>query len=246
MRDLAGLIIGVLTFTPYYSWHRNHQIHHETAGNLDKRGVGDVWTLTVDEYLNSSRWQRVIYRFYRHPVTMFGIGTLYVFLIGNRFTKKYMNRKSKMGVYITNIGLLVYGTLMSLMIGFTAFAVIQLLVIYIAAILGFWLFYVQHQFDSTYWSHDKTWDYKAVALQGSSYYKLPGILHWFTGNIGYHHIHHLSPLIPNYNLRRCHKENELFREVKPLTFWNSLKTMTFRLWNEQTQTLVSFRKMRVS
>jgi omega-6 fatty acid desaturase (delta-12 desaturase) len=244
LRDATGVFIGILTFTPYFSWHHNHHIHHETAGNLDKRGVGDVWTLTVDEYLNSSQWQRIVYRFYRHPITMFLIGTLYVFLIGNRFTKKYMDKKCKRGVYITNAGLLLYGTVMSLLFGFEAFALIQLLVIYVAAIMGFWLFYVQHQFDRTYWAREKSWDYKRVALEGSSFYKLPGILRWFTGNIGYHHIHHLSPLIPNYSLRKCHKENEIFREVKPVTFWVSLRSMTYRLWHEQTQTLISFRKIK--
>jgi omega-6 fatty acid desaturase (delta-12 desaturase) len=132
------------------------------------------------------------------------------------------------------------------MIGFEAFVLIQLMVIYVAAIMGFWLFYVQHQFDPSYWARGNDWDYKTVALQGSSFYKLPAVLRWFTGNIGFHHIHHLGPLIPNYNLRKCHNENQIFREVKPLTFWASFRTMAFRLWNEQTQCMISFRKMKVS
>lgn len=246
LRDITGVVIGILTFTPYYSWHRNHQIHHETAGNLDKRGIGDVWTLTVDEYTNSSQWQRILYRFYRNPVTMFGIGTLYMFLLNNRFTKKNMDKKGRSGIYLTNAGLLVFGAILILVIGIKAFVLIQLPVIYFAAIMGFWLFYIQHQFDPSYWSHDETWDYKTVALQGSSYYKLPGILRWFTGNIGFHHIHHLGPLIPNYNLRRCHLENALFQEIKPLTFWASFKALTYRLWDERTNELISFRKLRVS
>ena len=246
LRDITGVVIGILTFTPYYSWHRNHQIHHETAGNLDKRGIGDVWTLTVDEYTNSSQWQRILYRFYRNPVTMFGIGTLYMFLLNNRFTKKNMDKKGRSGIYLTNAGLLVFGAILILVIGIKAFVLIQLPVIYFAAIMGFWLFYIQHQFDPSYWSHDETWDYKTVALQGSSYYKLPGILRWFTGNIGFHHIHHLGPMIPNYNLRRCHLENALFQEIKPLTFWASFKALTYRLWDERTNELISFRKLRVS
>jgi len=245
LRDTLGLIIGVLSFTPYYAWSDNHQIHHETAGNLDKRGIGDVWTMTVEEYRVSTLWQKIVYRFYRNPVTMFGIGAPWVFLIGNRFTKKYMNPKSKLGVYITNLGLLLLLVIMAHLIGLKAFFMIQLPVIIIAGIMGFWLFYVQHQFDPSYWSRSETWDYKRVALEGSSYYKLPRILRYFSGNIGFHHVHHLSPLIPNYYLARCHKENSLFSGIKPLTFRRSFHALTFRLWNEQTHEMISFRKLRL-
>jgi len=244
LRDFFGNLIGVLTFTPFYSWSRNHQIHHDTAGNLDKRGIGDVWTLTVEEYKNSSPWQKIVYRFYRNPVTMFGIGPLYVFLIGNRFTKKEMDSKGRLGVYITNAGLFIFILSMSMLIGLKAFILIQLPVIYISGIAGFWLFYVQHQFDPSYWSRTETWSYQRVALEGSSYYKLPRILHYFTGNIGYHHIHHLSPLIPNYKLSQCHRENSLFNNIKPLKFWPAFRAMTFRLWNEKTREMISFRKLK--
>jgi omega-6 fatty acid desaturase (delta-12 desaturase) len=243
LRDLTGMLIGVLTFTPYYSWTQSHYVHHTTAGNLDKRGTGDVWTMTVREYQAGSAWERLKYRLYRNPVTMFGIGTIFVFLIGNRFTKKGMNDEARLGVYINNTGLVLFAAAMSLLIGFKAFLLIQLPVIYIAGIAGFWLFYVQHQFDPSYWSRNESWDYKTVALQGSSYYKLPRVLQWFTGNIGFHHIHHLSPLIPNYNLSRCHRENPLFNEIKPLTFRSSFRALTFRLWNETTRELVSFRRV---
>jgi omega-6 fatty acid desaturase (delta-12 desaturase) len=244
LRDLMGLFIGVLTFTPYYSWSHNHTIHHETAGNLDKRGIGDVWTMTVTEYQKSSRWEKIVYRFYRNPVTMFGIGPLYVFLIGNRFTKKGMDRKGRLSVYITNAGLFLFAVSMSLLFGVKAFILIQFPIIYLAGIFGFWLFYVQHQFDPSYWTRTGSWDYKKVALEGSSYYKLPRILQYFTGNIGFHHVHHLSPLIPNYYLSRCHRENSLFNEIKPLKFWPSFRTVTFRLWNENTQEMISFRKLK--
>jgi omega-6 fatty acid desaturase (delta-12 desaturase) len=244
LRDVIGILIGVLTFTPYYSWSINHKIHHETAGNLDKRGIGDVWTLTVDEYKESSLWKKIVYRFYRNPVTMFGIGPLYVFLIGNRFTKKGMDRKGRLGVYITNAGLLLFAVSMSMLIGVKAFLLIQFPVIYLSGIFGFWLFYVQHQFDPSYWTRTETWDYKRVALEGSSYYKLPRILQYFTGNIGFHHIHHLSPLIPNYYLSRCHRENSLFMQIKPLKFWQSFRAVTFRLWNEETREMISFRKLK--
>jgi len=244
LREITGRFIGILTFTPYNSWICMHQLHHETAGNLDHRGLGDVWTLTAEEYLNSTPWQRIVYRFYRNPVTMFGIGTLFVFLVGNRFTNKKMDSKGRLGVWITNAGLLLFAAGMTLLIGFKAFVLIQLPLIYVAAIMGFWLFYVQHQFNPTYWSHDENWDYKSVGLRGSSYYKLPAILHWFTGNIGYHHIHHLGPMIPNYKLRRCQRENELFQTVPPLTFLGSFKTLALRLWDEQNGEMISLRKLK--
>jgi len=239
-----GIFLGILTFTPYYSWTRNHYIHHETVGNLDKRGIGDVWTMTADEYRKSSLWGKIVYRFYRNPLTMFGIGPLYVFLIGNRFTKKGMDRKGRIGVYLANAGLLLFSVLMSLLIGIKAFVLIQLPVIYISGILGFWLFYVQHQFNPTLWFRNNNWDYKKVALEGSSFYKLPRVLQYFTGNIGFHHIHHLSPLIPNYNLPKCHRENAIFSGIRPLRFWAALKTMTYRLWDEQTREMISFRKLK--
>jgi acyl-lipid omega-6 desaturase (Delta-12 desaturase) len=246
LRDAIGILIGILSFTPYYSWSHNHMIHHETAGNLDRRGIGDVWTLTVDEYVASSLWMKIVYRFYRNPITMFGVGPLYVFLIGNRFTKKGMDKKGRLGVYITNAGLLLFAVSMSLLIGVKAFLLIQFPVIYLSGIFGFWLFYVQHQFDPSYWSRTETWDYKRVALEGSSYYKLPRVLQYFSGNIGFHHIHHLSPLIPNYFLSRCHRENPLFREIKPLRFLASFRAVSFRLWNENTREMISFRKLKYS
>jgi omega-6 fatty acid desaturase (delta-12 desaturase) len=157
-----------------------------------------------------------------------------------------MDNKGRMGVYITNLGLLLFAAAMSLLIGVKAFVMIQAPVIIIAGIFGFWLFYVQHQFDPTYWARTDTWNYKRMALEGSSFYKLPRILQYFSGNIGFHHIHHLSPLIPNYKLSKCHHENALFREIKPLTFRASFKTLSFRLWDETTQDLVSFRKLKLS
>jgi len=241
LSSVVGIFLGILTFTPYYSWSNNHHIHHETVGNLDKRGTGDVWTMTVNEYRASTLWRKIVYRFYRNPVTLFGIGPLYVFLVGNRFTKKYMDQKSRMGVYVTNAGLILFAVGMSMLIGFRAFILIQFPVIYISGILGFWLFYVQHQFNPTHWARSANWDYRKVALEGSSYYKLPRILQYFTGNIGFHHIHHLSPLIPNYKLSKCHRENALFHNIQPLKFWQGFRTITFRLWNEKTNQMIRFR-----
>ena len=246
LRDYTGLFIGILTFTPYFAWINSHKVHHETAGNLDKRGTGDIWTMTVTEYNESSGWKKFAYRFYRNPLIMFLIGAPFLFIVGNRFTKKGMDKNGRLSVYFTNAGLLVYVVSLCLLTGVKAFLLVQVPIIYIAGILGIWLFYVQHQFDPSYWSRNNNWDYKKVALEGSSYYRLPRILQFFSGNIGFHHVHHLSPLIPNYNLSRCHRENSLFNEIKPLTFWKSFKTLSFRLWNEQTQQMVSFRKLRFS
>jgi omega-6 fatty acid desaturase (delta-12 desaturase) len=244
MNDAVGFFIGILTFTPYFSWSHEHYIHHETAGNLDKRDVGDVWTLTVEEYRDSSKWTRIKYRFYRHPITMFGIGAFLVFVIVNRFTRKTMSTKAKMGVYATNAGLVIFAALMSFLIGFKAFVLIQLPIISVAGIIGFWLFYVQHQFNPIFWARTDAWDYKRMAMEGSSYYKLPRILQFFSGNIGFHHIHHLSPMIPNYKLSKCHRENALFSSIKPLTFRASFKTLTYRLWDEQASKMVSFKSMK--
>lgn len=244
LRKIVGFITGTLTFTPYTSWTNSHGIHHKTAGNLDKRGVGDVWTLTVKEYMGSKQWDRLKYRIYRHPITMFGVGSILAFVILNRFTRKDMNSAQRMGVYITNAGLLVLTVGMSLLIGLQSFLLIQLPLIHIAGILGFWLFYVQHQFDPSYWSHSDTWDYRKVALEGSSFYNLPAVFRWFTGSIGYHHIHHLSPMIPNYNLRRCHNENEMFRKIKPLSFKRSLMSLRFRLWDEDHGRMIGFREVK--
>lgn len=188
--------------------------------------------------------EKIVYRFYRNPVTMFGIGPLYVFLIKNRFTQKQMDKRGRLGVYLTNSGLLVFAVSMSLLLGLKAFLLIQFPIIYLSGIFGFWLFYVQHQFDPSYWTRTETWDYKKVALEGSSYYKLPRILQYFTGNIGFHHIHHLSPLIPNYYLSRCHRENSLFNQIKPLKLWHSFRSVTFRLWNEKNREMISFRKLK--
>ncbi len=243
--DMVGKIIGILVFTPYSPWHSNHRVHHATAGNLDKRGVGDVWTLTVEEYLRLSKRDRFLYRIYRNPLIMFTFGSVYLVLIKNRFAKKQMSRQDRLNVYITNIGLLVIAVLLSLWIGVKAFLLIQIPIIIIAHCAGLWLFYVQHQFDDVSWDRSQKWDYKTAAIEGSSFLKLPAILQWFTGNIGFHHIPHLSPKIPNYNLARCHYENELFRDVKPITLFSSLKALKLRLWDEATRRMVSFRKMAI-
>jgi omega-6 fatty acid desaturase (delta-12 desaturase) len=236
----VGMFFGILAFTPYDKWHNQHIKHHGTVGNLDKRGTGDVWTMTKEEYLASSKWSRIKYRIYRNPVIMFGIGSLYVFLIQNRLTQKGMSRKEKLNVHFTNVALLLIFTAMSLAIGFTTFLIIQLSILYIAAISGLWLFYLQHQYEDVTWFRSKDWNFRTVALHGSSYVKFPRLLQWFSGNIGFHHIHHLNARIPNYYLNKCYRENTVFKEVKPVTFLMSLKSLKLRLWDEQIQKMVSF------
>lgn len=244
LSNVVGIILGILTFTPYYKWHRAHKIHHATVGNLDKRGTGDVWVLTVDEFQTVKKWKRRFYRFYRHPLIMFMIGSPLIFLGLNRLTNRHLNKKEKLNVYFTNFVLLLMLVLMHFTIGIKAYLMIQLPVIFIGSVMGVWLFYVQHQFEGVHWYRQDEWDYKTVALQGSSFYKLPKILQWFSGNIGFHHIHHLSPKIPNYKLAKCHKENTLFSEISPITLWTSIRTMKLRLWNERSRKLISFRELQ--
>jgi omega-6 fatty acid desaturase (delta-12 desaturase) len=242
--SLLGFITGLLTFTPYHQWRWEHSIHHGAAGHLDKRGTGDLWTLTVQEYLEASRWKRFAYRLARNPIVLFVIAPLFVFFVKHRLPTAGANKREIHSVYWMNLALggMVIG--MSALFGFKTYLLIQLGVLTVAGSGGFWLFYVQHQFEGVYWERGDEWDYTAAALQGSSFYKLPRILQWFSGNIGYHHIHHLSARIPNYNLERCHKAHLMFQNVKPVTLFSSLKSFTYRLWDEQHKKLVGFRRVR--
>jgi omega-6 fatty acid desaturase (delta-12 desaturase) len=242
--DLLGFITGVLTLTPYYQWRAEHAAHHATSGDLDRRGVGDIWTLTVLEYLEASRWKRFAYRLARNPVVLFVLAPLYVFLIKHRLSKAGASRRERYSVYWTNLAVLGMAAGLTWAFGLKAYLLIQLIVLTVAGAAGFWLFYVQHQFDGVYWERREDWDYTAAALEGSSFYKLPTVLQWFSGNIGYHHIHHLSPRIPNYHLEKCHIAEPLFQRVRPVTLFSSLKSLTFRLWDEQRRKLVGYRHLR--
>jgi omega-6 fatty acid desaturase (delta-12 desaturase) len=239
-----GAITGVLTFTPYYHWRWEHAIHHASSGNLDRRGTGDVWTMTVQEYIESSRWKRFAYRLARNPIVLFMIAPLILFVGINRLPKPRAPTRERYSVYWTNlaVGLMAVGLLW--IFGIKAYLIIQLAVLTVAGSAGVWLFYVQHQFEGAYWECEEKWDYATAALLGSSFYKLPKTLQWFSGNIGYHHIHHLSARIPNYNLEKCHQADPLFQTVKPVTLFSSLKSLTFRLWDEQRRRLVGYRYLR--
>jgi omega-6 fatty acid desaturase (delta-12 desaturase) len=240
---ILGYVCGILTFTPYDDWRRSHATHHATAGNLDRRGVGDVWTLTVEEYLAAPRGKRLSYRLIRNPLVMFGLGPAYMFLIAQRFPHRNAKKRERTSVVITDLAILAIVVVASLTIGFGTYLSIQLPVIVIAGTVGLWLFYVQHQFEGVYWARQEVWDPIRAALQGSSYYKLPKVLQWFTGNIGLHHIHHLRPRIANYHLQPCLDEIRAFQEVEPLTARKSLSSLRMNLWDEQQQALVSFRSL---
>ena len=242
--DVWGFITGVLTFTPYYLWRWEHAVHHAASGDLDRRGTGDVWTLTVQEYLEASRGKRFAYRLARNPVVLFVIAPLVLFLIKHRFPNPKASKRERHSVYWTNLAVLGMVVAMSAIFGIKAYLLIQVAITGVAGSVGIWLFYVQHQFEGVYWERAEEWDYVTASLKGSSFYKLPKILQWFSGNIGFHHIHHLSSRIPNYNLERCHKAEPLFQTVRPITLFSSFKSFTFRLWDEQSRRLVSFGYLR--
>ena len=245
--DAVGFLAGVLTFTPYYHWRWEHAIHHSSAGDLDRRGTGDVWTLTVQEYLESSRWKKFAYRLARNPIVLFVIAPLFLFLIRQRFPSLKASRRERHSVYAMNLATLAMAVGLSWFFGIKAYVLIQLIILMVAGGAGVWLFYVQHQFEDVYWERGDDWNFTAAALQGSSFYKLPRVLQWFSGNIGFHHIHHLSPRIPNYNLEKCHQADPMFRAVKPITLFTSFKSFTFRLWDEESRKLVGYghlKKMR--
>jgi omega-6 fatty acid desaturase (delta-12 desaturase) len=239
-----GVVTGVLTYTPYQQWRHDHAIHHATSGDLDRRGVGDIWTLTVDEYLDAPRWKRLAYRMVRSPLVLFVLAPAYVFLIQHRLPSRASGTRERWSVLWMNLALLGIVVASSFAIGLERFLLIQLPVTLIAGAAGIWLFYVQHQFEGVTWKRREEWDFVDAALQGSSFYRLPKVLQWFSGNIGFHHIHHLSPAVPNYNLEKCHRAEPLFQAVKPVTLLGSLGSLTFRLWDEQQARLVGYGRMR--
>jgi omega-6 fatty acid desaturase (delta-12 desaturase) len=240
---VLGYIAGILTFTPFEDWQRTHGVHHSSAGDLDRRGVGDVWTLTVAEYRQASGWKRLAYRFFRNPLILLGPVSVVLVLVIQRFPSKGAGKKQIRSVLFTNAAILAIIGLASATIGLKEYVMIQLPILLIAWAVGMWLFYIQHQFEGVYWARHEKVDKLQVALKGSSYYKLPRILQWFTGNIGLHHIHHLRPRIPNYNLQQCYDETPPLQAVTPLSIRRSLKSLWMNLWDEEQQKLVSFRSI---
>lgn len=241
----VGFWLGVLTFTPSEYWWRSHAIHHATSGNLDKRGTGDVETLTQEEYLQARWSKRLSYRFFRNPLVMFGLGPLFIFLFLQRLDFPKYGKRETMSIVWTNLTILAIAVGMSLLIGWKEFLLIQIPVIWIAGALGIWLFYVQHQYEDTYWERDKDWNYVASALLGASFYKLPAVLQWFSGNIGYHHIHHLSPRIPNYFLDQAHERSPIIQKwAHQINFLEGIKTIRLKVWDENRKKLGDFPQKR--
>lgn len=241
---ILGYVTGVLTFTPFEDWRLAHNRHHATAGDLDRRGVGDIWTMTTDEYLASSLWRRFAYRVYRNPFILFGPGAALLFLCIQRFATRGAGRRERRSVLRTNLALLAVAVAATWTIGWKTYLLIQLPIIAIGGGLGVWLFYVQHQFENAYWVRHESWDPLKVALAGSSYFKLPKIFQWLTGNIGLHHIHHVRPNIPNYNLQRCQNEVPALQVVKAMTFPASLRSLQLTLFDEKLSKPVGFRSLR--
>lgn len=234
-----GVLAGFFTLTPYFRWRHEHAIHHATAGDLDRRGVGDVWTLTVKEYLALPRRQQLWYRFFRNPVVILVLGPLFTFVWSHRFVGKGAARERN-SVYYTNAVVVAIIAGLSLLIGVRSFLLVHVPIMWIGGAAGVWLFYVQHQFENTYWARHADWDYVRSAMQGASCYELPKVLQFFSGSIGFHHIHHLGPRIPNYNLERCQRNEPYFKDIVPLTLRTSLKCAGLSLWDEERQRLVGF------
>lgn len=246
--DWIGRVIGVLTLTPYDLWRRSHATHHATSGNLDRRGIGDIATLTLREYQSRSFWGRLGYRLYRHPAVMFVFGPAYLFLLQHRLPVGFM-RSGLMpwvSTMATNVALMAIISIVIWLIGIKAFLLVHLPTVLLAGTIGVWLFYVQHQFEKTWWDRDHNWNLHEAALYGSSYYDLPAILRWFTANIGMHHVHHLCSRIPYYRLPRTVRDHPELKAVNRLTLIESFCCVRFTLWDEKRRRLISFREAQLS
>ncbi len=242
--DWAGRVLGLVTLTPYDYWRHAHAQHHMSSGNLNRRGIGDIDTFTLAEYKALSLMGRLKYRLYRNPLVLFGVGPIYIFLIAQRFpldTFK-IGHAGWISVFGTNTAILVYASLMIFMMGIPAFLLVHLPIVILAAAAGVWLFYVQHQFDETHWSRPPDWSQEEAALHGSSYYDLPQPLMWLTGNIGIHHLHHLSSRIPFYRLPQVLRDYPDLKAVGRITLWQSFKCVNLSLWDEGARKLISFRE----
>jgi omega-6 fatty acid desaturase (delta-12 desaturase) len=242
--EWLGATCGLLVFTPFQSWRHQHAVHHATSGDLDRRGVGDVPTLTVAEYHGMPWRRRLGYRLFRNPIVMFGLGPIWAMILAPRFVSRNERPRIRRSVWRTNLALAAVIGLLCWLLGWQAFLLVEMPSALLAGSIGVWLFYVQHQFEDAYWQSSDSWSYDEAALKGSSYLKLPRVLQFFTGNIGLHHVHHLSTRIPNYNLQRAHDENPVFQQVPTLSFWDGMKCIRLKLWDEERGRLVGFREAR--
>ncbi len=242
LNNWIGRVLGVITLTPYDYWRRTHAVHHASAGNLDRRGIGDVDTLTVSEYRALSRWQRLRYRLYRHPLVMFGFGPAWLFVCQYRLPLGLMRAGALpwVSTIATNCGIVLPIAVMIWLIGLVPFLLVQIPVTLMAATTGVWLFYVQHQFEATHWAKDPDWKFQEAALHGSSHYDLPRPLRWLSGNIGIHHVHHLAAKIPFYRLPEVLRDHPELKDISRITFRESFNCVKLVLWDESAMRLVSF------
>lgn len=238
--SILGHILGVITLTSYSDWQRTHGIHHGSVANLEKRGMGDVWLMTVAEYNRAGKWDRLRYRLYRHPLVMLFISPPFLFFILNRMPSTGFRKKDLMSVVITNLMIVLMVATFCITIGWREYLLIMLPMISAASLIGVWLFYVQHQFRTVYWAHDRDWDRFRAAMNGCSLYMMPALLRWFTGNIGFHHIHHLAPRIPNYRLKECYDGVPELQQIKPINFLGGMRNIALGLWDEESGLLISF------
>lgn len=241
-----GVVLGLFVFSPFVRWRHDHARHHATSGDLDRRGAGDVRTLTVAEYNALGRRARLGYRIFRNPVLMFGVGPIAAMIVGPRLVSRAARQRMRRSVMGTNIALVLLVAALCWLMGWREYLEVQLPTVFVAGSLGIWMFYVQHQFEGAYWESGERWNYVDAALQGSSYLKLPKVLQFFSGNIGLHHIHHLSARIPNYNLQRAHDENPVFHQVHTLTMRDGLKAVRLKLWDEDSGRMVTYAQARIT
>ncbi|HTC72253.1 MAG TPA: fatty acid desaturase [Solirubrobacteraceae bacterium] len=239
-----GTVLGLFVYSPFLRWRHDHAIHHATSGDLDRRGGGDVRTLTVSEYQALPARARLGYRLFRNPLVMFGIGPIVALLVGPRIVAKSARPRMRQSVLGTNVALALLIAALCWLVGWRDYLLIQAPTLLLAGSAGIWLFYVQHQFEDAYWESADTWSYADAALRGSSYLKLPRVLQFFSGNIGLHHVHHLSARIPNYNLQRAHDENAIFHEVPTLSLGDGLRAVRLKLWDEKHRRMVTFAEAR--
>ncbi len=244
LRNLVGHTTGWLTLTPYWQWSNDHAIHHNTSGNLNKQGYGDLWTVTAREYSQMTFSEKLHYRIYRFPLTILFFTPVLYFFFHQRLIKPHDGAKERRSVIYTNIFIAIMALAINFTIGWKAFLAVHLPTALIAQMMGFYFFYVQHQYENPYWKYNEEWDYFDASMKGSSFFKLPKLLQWFTANIGYHHIHHLCHLIPNYNLQKCHEENKLFQDPVKLDIMDSFKSLILHIYDESTEELISFRKYK--
>ena len=241
-----GVALGLVVWSPFHSWRHSHAVHHATSGDLDRRGVGDVATLTVAEYRALPWRTRLGYRLFRNPLVMFGVGPLWAMVIQPRFVPRAARPRIRRSIIATNVVLAAMISLLCWLIGWEDFLLVWAPTAWLAGSAGVFLFFVQHQFEDAYWESTENWSYAEAALQGSSYLKLPRVLQFFTGNIGVHHVHHLSARIPNYNLQRAHDANPIFHDVPTLSLWDGLRTVRLKLWDEDSRRLVTWRQARAA